>query len=248
MSNHTQQTMMIFKIIYQIEQFIEMSPRPKINGAGKRLINEGDLMDLLGDLKATIPEDIRRANSTLLDAESILDQAKEQADEVLHNAHAQADDMLHKSYADAEQMRAEAEKKFQNCVIEHEVYQEAVRAAERLQQRAKANANVVYQGAKQYADDILQDVQRYLMQYHSLVEQNRAELGVKDRSAQSAPQPVQEPIPYNDQPERYDVEERDDDKKSPFMKRNFFKRRTEAANTDTNQEPPTDGPQMPFDE
>jgi len=51
--------MQIFTIIGQLEDMIERSPRPKLgNGANKRVIDAEEMIDLLGDLKVTIPEDI----------------------------------------------------------------------------------------------------------------------------------------------------------------------------------------------
>ena len=71
MSNNTQ-IMQIFTIIGQLEDMIERSPRPKLgNGANKRVIDAEEMIDLLGDLKVTIPEDIRRANRMMY-AESLL--------------------------------------------------------------------------------------------------------------------------------------------------------------------------------
>lgn len=69
MSNNAQ-NMQIFTIIGQLEDLIETSPRPKIGGgANKRLVSADEMMDLIGDLKVTIPEDIRRANSVIIDSQ-----------------------------------------------------------------------------------------------------------------------------------------------------------------------------------
>lgn len=82
MSNNIQ-NMQIFTIIGQIEDMVENSPRPKIGGANKRVIDVEEMMDLLGDLKVTIPEDIRRANSVIVDAQSMIDNADEHARDVV---------------------------------------------------------------------------------------------------------------------------------------------------------------------
>ena len=71
MSNNIQ-NMQIFTIIGQIEDMVENSPRPKIGGANKRVIDVEEMMDLLGDLKVTIPEDIRRAICFIVDAMAMI--------------------------------------------------------------------------------------------------------------------------------------------------------------------------------
>lgn len=82
----TNQTMQIFSIISQIEQVVENSPRPKLGGNTKRVVDVDEIYDLLGDLKVTIPEDIRRANSVLIDADNVVAHAEEHAGELVAEA------------------------------------------------------------------------------------------------------------------------------------------------------------------
>ena len=187
------ESLRIFNIISQIEQTLEESPRPKLSGGGNRRTVDIDLLfDLLGDLKVTIPEDIRRANSVLIEADTLLEHANEEADEIVANAQQEADSVRQQATAASEEMRIAAQQEYEARVAEHEILVEAQRRAELLQQHAEHNANVVYYGAKQYADDLLQDVQRYLMEYHSMVAQNRAELGVGAPPQPSMPSQTQQ--------------------------------------------------------
>ena len=102
MSNNIQ-NMQIFTIIGQIEDMVENSPRPKIGGANKRVIDVEEMMDLLGDLKVTIPEDIRRANSVIVDAQSMIDNADEHARDVVSQAETDGEKIV----ADAKQKAAD---------------------------------------------------------------------------------------------------------------------------------------------
>lgn len=200
MSN-TEQSLKIFGIIAQIEQLVETAPRPKLGGNVKRIVDVEEIFDLLGDLKVVIPEDIRRANSVLIEADTIFENANENATEMLETAKKESEDIRQQADAYAEDMRVKAEREFEARVAEHEVYTEAVRRAEQLQAMAEENANIVFTGAKQYADEILFDLQRYLSEYQNMVEQNRAELGVvadntmqhMQQQQQSQQQPQQAP-------------------------------------------------------
>lgn len=178
MSTENQQSLRIFTIISQVEQALESAPRPKLGGGGRRMVDVDEIFDLLGDLKVTIPEDIRRANSVLIEADTLLEHANQEAVDIVEQAQKEAEDMHRQSVAGAEQMRLMAEEEFEARVAEDKVLLEVQRRAEILQQHAERNAQVVYNGAKQYADDILQDVQRFLYNYQQMVAQNRAELGV----------------------------------------------------------------------
>lgn len=190
--SEVQQSMKIFTIISQIEQFLEESPRSKLGGGNKHVVDIDKAFDLLGDLKVTIPEDIRRANSVLIEAEKTIEFAKENADEMMESAERESERMIHEAEQEAQRILEQAQRDYEAKVAENEVYLEATRRAEQLQQRAEINANIVYNGAKQYADDVLKDLQRYFSEYHELIGQNRRELGIDEPTP--APEAAQEAV------------------------------------------------------
>ncbi|MDR1620006.1 MAG: hypothetical protein LBS18_05025 [Clostridiales bacterium] len=174
-------TLGIFTIISQIEQLMEMAPRPKIGGGGgntKRLVDISDVFDLLGDLKVTIPEDIRRANSVLIEADTLLENANQEALDIVDQAHKEANSIARRAEKAAELSRKAAEQEFEARVAEDTVLLEVQRRCDLLQKHAEKNANDVYQSAKQYADAILQHLQNYLVENYQRVGMNREELGV----------------------------------------------------------------------
>ncbi len=232
MSTQNEQSLRIFTVLSQIEQVLESAPRQKFSSGNRRIVDVDELYDLLGDLKVTIPEDIRRANSVLIEADTLLDHANQEAVDIVEQAQ-----------REAAKIRLLAEEEFEARVAEDKVSQEVQRRAELLQQHAERNATIVYNGAKQYADEILMDVQRYLMEYHHMVAQNRAELGVAQVEAVPVPQAPEAPIaPIAPQqpavpqkPERRPVEphvpapvqeEEEEEKPEPKRKRGgwFFRR------------------------
>ena len=87
--SEVQQSMKIFTIISQIEQLLSESPKAKLGGGNKHTVDVDQAFDLLGDLKVTIPDDIRRANSVLIESEKMLDYARENADEMIADAEKQ---------------------------------------------------------------------------------------------------------------------------------------------------------------
>lgn len=179
MSENKDHSLRIFTIISQIEQLMESAVKPKLGGGGnRRLVDIGEVFDLLGDLKVTIPEDIRRANSVLLEADTLLEHANDDALDIVDQAQKEADSMRALAVRELEETRRAAEEEFEARVSEDAVLKEVQRRSELLQQHAEHSANVVYDGAKQYADAILKHLQNYLMENYQRVEQNRSELGV----------------------------------------------------------------------
>ncbi len=179
-SGQNEQSLRIFTIISQIEQLLESAPKPKLGAGGptRRLIDTSEMFDLLGDLKVTIPEDIRRANSILIEADSLLEHANQDALDIIDQSQKEANDLHKRALHELEQTRAAAEEEFEARVAESNVLLEVQRRCELLQQHAEQSATVVYDGAKQYADAILQQLQNYLVEYYNRVEQNREELGM----------------------------------------------------------------------
>ena len=181
------QTMKIFSIINRIKQELEESPRSKFGGTNKRVVEVDRLLDLLEDLKVVIPEDIRRATGIISEAENTIADAKETSAEIVEQANQEADTILSQAQAQADSIRANAQAEFENRVGESEVYNEAFSRASGIAAEAEENATAIYNGARKYADEILVDLQRYLTEYHQMIENNRKELGVED-------EPVHTPV------------------------------------------------------
>ncbi len=195
------QTMKIFSIINRIKQELEESPRAKLGGPGKRLVEIDRLLDLLEDLKVVIPEDIRRATGIISEADNTIRDAKDTAAEIVEQAHQEADTVVSQAQSAADNLRSQAQTEFESRVCEAEVYKEAYTRASKVSAEAEENATAIYNGARKYADDILGDLQRYLAEYHHMIDENRRELGVGAENAQAPViQPQQnEAQPYQDQ-------------------------------------------------
>ena len=184
------QTMKIFSIINRMKQELEESPRSKFGAASKRVVEVDRLLDLLEDLKVVIPEDIRRATGIIAEADNTIRDAKESAGEIVEQAQQEAETILSQAQAEADSIRSQSQEEFENRVCESEVYKEAFERASKVAAEAEENATAIYNGARKYADDILEDLQRYLAEYHQMIDQNRKELGVAEE-----PQPVRKNHP-----------------------------------------------------
>ncbi len=179
------QNLKIYDIIEQFEDLIENSPRPKLSGnATKRIVDVDEIFDLLGDLKTTIPEDIRRANGIIAEARTMRNNAEDHARDVVADAEKQAAATIADAQGKANQILEKAKSEYERLIAEDEIYQEAQKRAQLLAMKAEYNASQVYENAKTYADDILADLERFLGEYKRLVEVNRRDLDAR------SPQPA----------------------------------------------------------
>lgn len=175
--------------ISELEEIIESSPVPRFSGnSDRRIVDIEEIYNLLGDLKVTIPEDARKADSIISDAKNITAKAESYASELVNNAQARADALISEAEsrrdsiiataeANASSIIAEAEAKREEILDEHDITLEAQRRADLLQRKAEYNAKNVYENAKSYADDVLGSLMRFLDDYYGMVESNRNELG-----------------------------------------------------------------------
>ena len=147
----------ILDLIAQLEVEIAESPKPKVGGAHKRLVDFDRIMDLIGDIRVTIPDEVRVAQSVLNEREMLLGKANTEAKNIYDNAVAEREKMI----------------------SQEEIMHEAQERAHETTRLAKENARTIALGACNYADDILSDLQRYIHDYSTIIESNREELHAK---------------------------------------------------------------------
>ncbi len=184
--------MQIYGIIAKIEDALDASPKPKIGGGqgNRRLVDIDEIVDLLGDLKVTIPDDIRRANSVIIEAQNRMENAdqyaadtretaEEYAKKTVDTANAQGENIVKEAENNAQQIIERAKQEYERMVSEDEIYREAQKRAQLLAMKAEHSATEVYENAKVYADQILADMERFLDEYRQLVTINRKDLGAR---------------------------------------------------------------------
>ena len=238
-------TIQTFEKITELEKAIESSPAPRFSGSDRRIVDTEEMFDLIGDLKVTIPKDIRRAHSILADADNItsnaenyatelVDNAQTRAETILQEANAKHDEILEAAKKEAEGIIAEANKERERLVSDSEITSEAEHRAELLERKAEYNANRVYNNAKAYADDVLGSLMRFLEEYYSMVEVNRKDLGViPEPDYTKAPEEAAQEMEELEDEQETGEEETDEG----LFGLGIFKRKKKKAEADAASEP-----------
>lgn len=144
--------MKIFELLEELKAEIENSPKTVFSG--RRTIEADVFLEIVNDLIAAVPEEIKQANAVLEERDQIIEDAKGEASAIIKSA----DDEL------------------QERVSESAVLQEAQAQAADLKKTAENNAKEITIGAKEYADDILQELENYLGDYLKIIRKNRLQL------------------------------------------------------------------------
>ncbi|MGI6151385.1 MAG: hypothetical protein ACOYIR_05490 [Christensenellales bacterium] len=163
----------ILDLLAQLETAIDESPRPRISAGAKRIVDMDTLADIFSDLRVSIPDEIRWAQAVLAERDETIAAARKEAEEIVREAKEQREKLI-----DGASISAEAE----------------LRAKEMIY-RAKNNAEIITKGARDYTDDILYDLQRYLREYIDIIEKNREELHRAYDPEESAPAPEDAEFP-----------------------------------------------------
>ncbi len=101
------------------------------------MIDEDEFLDIIDQMRIAIPEEIKQAKKMMQDRERALAQAKEEADRILLMAREDAARLTN----------------------EHAVIKAAQERAQKIEEKAKAEAAALRAGADSYAAEALTDVQ-----------------------------------------------------------------------------------------
>ena len=145
------------------EEELEESKKALFSSSFKKVDTER-MYEILEDMRAAYPEELRQAERIISDKMRIMADAK----------------------ADAERMIRDAEQRANQLVDEHEIVQAATDKARQILAAAQKNARDVREGAKGYAEDLMQDVEGYLEEYIDMVRKNRESLSGKGETQRRA--------------------------------------------------------------
>lgn len=124
-----------------------------------RIINEEEYLDIIDQMRITIPAEIKQARRIQQDRERIIAQAQEEAGRIVAQAREQAASLTN----------------------EHEVLKSAETRAEALLKQAQQEAEDIKAGADAYVIEVLSELEEHLMAFLTTV-RNGLEAVQKDRA------------------------------------------------------------------
>ncbi|CAB4863886.1 MAG: ATPase [Actinomycetes bacterium] len=121
-------------------------------------VDKEEIYDLLDQMRATIPEEIKQARWIVKERQEMLAEAKREAERILTEARERQDQLI----------------------AEQEVTREAERAAEDIVEDARAREREIRLGAEDYADDVLHNLEDNLTKFIAAVQRGRDRLAGRD--------------------------------------------------------------------
>ena len=153
----TQTTEVVYRLYETVDELTTVIENARsVPMSGSCMVPRDHLLDLLDDLRESLPEDVQAAGAiveqrteilqqaqaeaerltgrTRGESEQLLSSARRQRDELLATARRQRDELLTQAQADAEDMVVEAESEAERLVAEAVAHREALLADARAQQ------------------------------------------------------------------------------------------------------------------
>ena len=117
-------------------------------------VDQEEIYDILDQMRATIPEEIKQARWIVKERQEMLAEAKREAERIVK----------------------EARERQRNLIGEQEVTKQAERAAEDIIEDARGREREIRLGAEDYADDILNTLEVNLQKFTAAVQRGRERL------------------------------------------------------------------------
>lgn len=142
----------VLDLLRVIEEEVENASSVPLSG--KKMMDGQLLLDIVSDIRLALPRQLEEARNILMTRDQIIDAAQKEA----------------------ESIEKEAKLKAEDLVDTHEIMAEAKEKAHDLTMSAQESAIEIREGADAYADDILNDLLRYMQEYINIIEKNKGEL------------------------------------------------------------------------
>jgi vacuolar-type H+-ATPase subunit H len=137
----------------------ELEKGASVPFASKAFIDREKCLDIIKDIRLSLPEEIKQAEWVKKEQQRILLEAQKEAEAITR----------------------EAEQRIKALIDENEITKTAYQQSREIVETAQNNAKEIRLGAKEYADSILEEVEKYLINQLEIIRSNRQELNVKKR-------------------------------------------------------------------
>ena len=144
--------MTLMELVDELEQLIQTAS--SIPLTGKTMIEKEEVLEIIRDIKAELPSEIKEAQQISTDRDQIITGAHEEADRIMAAARAHAEEMIR----------------------EDELVLKANERAEEILSSAQRESTQIREGDRDYADELLERTQVNLSDMIKTINENRQEL------------------------------------------------------------------------
>ncbi len=147
----------LLDFIEQLEEILDRGT--KVPLTGKIMVDEDTILEILDNIRAVLPEEIRQANLVLAERDRLMEDARNESQRIIDRAQKQAEQLLQ----------------------EDEIVAQSRSYAEDIARKAQQYSREVKIGALKYSDDLLHDIEAKLEETFKAIKTSREELNAMAR-------------------------------------------------------------------
>ena len=144
--------MEIFTLLDELEEYLEETR--EIPFTSKGIVNKEEILDIIKEIRLKLPDELKQAKWIKEERARILVEAQKEADGIVK----------------------EAENRIISMIDEHEITRKAYEQKAQIIETANEMSREISKGTKDYADNILENVETALQDALKTIENNRKEL------------------------------------------------------------------------
>ncbi len=153
----------VLVLIDKLDDLIHNAKRTMLPGSDQVRLDREEVYDILDQMRATIPEEIKQARWIVKERQEMLAEAKREAERIVKEARDKQDQL----------------------VSQEEVVKMAERSADDIIEDARGREREIRLGAEDYADEILNTLEVNLSKFIAAVQRGRERLQGKDEPVEA---------------------------------------------------------------
>ena len=163
-------------IIRMLEQLNELIEKPRSIGPMTWGLNKEEITMQIAKVRASLPNELKAAITTVRESERIVDSAKEDATITVENARKERDRLLVEARQEAERILEHARIQQERMLAESEVLKLAKVQSEEIRNSADRDSMQVKRGAEKYAMDVLSQLEGVVGKVMTTIERGKTEM------------------------------------------------------------------------
>ena len=172
----------VLRLLSDLEEMIE-TPRSVM---GYIRLNRDDVGMQIAKVRASLPQEVKAAATTVRESERILEQATESAATVVQNSQREAEVILATAREEAKRILDQARLLQEQMIADHEILKLSKAQSEVIRNQADEDATILRRGAESYAYDVLTQLEGVVGKAMTTISKGKQDLS---KTEHPAPQP-----------------------------------------------------------
>jgi cell division septum initiation protein DivIVA len=146
-------------------------------------LNRDEISMQIAKVRASLPQELKVAVSTMRESDRILDTAREDAGVTLENARKESERLIVETKREAERILDQARLQQERMVAESEILKLSKAQSEEIRSAAERDSVQMRRGADKYAHDVLSQLEGVVGKVMTTIELGKQEMQPKDGNA-----------------------------------------------------------------